>query len=92
MPHGLSQYNGDGWGYSGRKAKAAITKRLFQTARGGGEGTRRGGLWWEQGIYGIAGVLGEMTYRLCVVESSGGNDPPAALLVCHAGSRRLWGL
>ena len=27
MPHGLSQCNGDGRGYSGRKGKAAITKR-----------------------------------------------------------------
>lgn len=64
------------WGWAGllRKERKGgdYQKTVFQTARGGGEGQEEVGCGGNRGIYGTAGVPGEMTYRLCVVESSGG--------------------
>ena len=85
------------WGWAGLLRKERkdgdYKKTVFKLREEAGRGQEEVGCGRNRGIYGADCVLGEMAYRLCVVESSGGgNGPPVALLVCHAGSRRHWGL
>ena len=72
MLHGYLNVIGMGEVTLEGKERWRLQKTVLQTARGGGEGTRRVGCGGNRGIYGTVGVLGEMAYRLCVVESSGG--------------------